>query len=75
LVVFRRLVGAGVHADDPDGGVYRWSRPPTFPGDPDIGLGLLMLVAFGNVPLLTLTWLGWFVWRMLSARKNLAIRT
>jgi hypothetical protein len=51
---------------------YQATRPPTFPGDPDIGFGILMLVALANAPVLALTWLGWFVWRSLRKRKGAA---
>ncbi|MEM0914493.1 MAG: hypothetical protein AAGK09_07770 [Planctomycetota bacterium] len=43
---------------------YTVLHPPrvTFPGDPDIGLGFLILAAISNIPAL-LAWLGFFIAR------------
>jgi len=37
---------------------HRLNGPPTFPGDPDIGFGILMLLVMLNAP----TALGWLIW-------------
>jgi hypothetical protein len=37
---------------------HRRTGPPTFPGDPDIGFGILMLLLIANAP----SALGWLIW-------------
>ena len=39
------------------------TEPPSFPGDPNIGLGLLYLTAQFNVPFVLLAWIGLVIWR------------
>ncbi|MDZ4684307.1 MAG: hypothetical protein SH850_04405 [Planctomycetaceae bacterium] len=41
------------------------TEPPSFPGDPDIGMGLVYFVALFNLPVLVLAWIGWGIWAFL----------
>jgi len=43
------------------------TEPPSFPGDPNIGLGLLWLILPYNLPFVVLAWIPLAIW---NSRQN-----
>ncbi|MDZ4684679.1 MAG: hypothetical protein SH850_06270 [Planctomycetaceae bacterium] len=50
--------------------ICRLTEPPSFPGDPGIGAGLIDVVALLNLPILGLAWIGWGLWAWLRTPRN-----
>jgi hypothetical protein len=39
------------------------TEPPSFPGDPNIGLGILQMACALNLPVM-LAWIAWLAWKI-----------